>query len=133
MNFLPPESTFRRSARSLIQITPHIRNIVAVEPVDFRKGLDGLAANLRQRLKSDPFSGAVFVFVNKSRYALRLLIYDGISWIPSMPVLAASFRLLDPLQNPKRIGGRWMTAEMPNFPNLLSFLLIGILSHQDIE
>jgi transposase len=61
----------------MIQITPHIRIIVAVEPVDFRKGIDGLAAIVRQRLESDPFSGAMFVFVNKSRQALRLLIYDG--------------------------------------------------------
>jgi transposase len=61
----------------MIQITPHIRIIVAVEPVDFRKGIDGLGAIVRQRLESDPFSGAMFVFVNKSRQALRLLIYDG--------------------------------------------------------
>jgi len=61
----------------MIQITPHMRIIVAVEPVDFRKGIDGLAAIARQRLESDPFSGAMFVFVNKSRQALRLLMYDG--------------------------------------------------------
>jgi len=61
----------------MIQITPHMRIIVAVEPVDFRKGIDGLAAVCRQQLASDPFSGAVFVFTNKSRQALRLLLYDG--------------------------------------------------------
>jgi transposase len=60
----------------MIQITPHIRIIVAVEPVDFRKGIDGLAAIVRQRLESDPFSGAMFVFVNKSRQAVRVLVYD---------------------------------------------------------
>lgn len=61
----------------MIQITPHIRIIVAVEPVDFRKGIDGLAAIVRQWLESDPFSGAMFVFVNKSRQAMRILVYDG--------------------------------------------------------
>jgi hypothetical protein len=61
----------------MIQVTPHMRILVAVDPVDFRKGIDGLAAVCRQRLQSDPFSGAVFVFVNKSRQALRLLVYDG--------------------------------------------------------
>lgn len=54
-----------------------MRIVVAVEPVDFRKGIDGLAAVCRKKLESDPFSGAAFVFVNKSRQALRLLIYDG--------------------------------------------------------
>jgi hypothetical protein len=61
----------------MIQVTPHMRIMVAVEPVDFRKGIDGLCAVCRQRLKSEPFSGVVFVFINKSRTALRILVYDG--------------------------------------------------------
>jgi len=61
----------------MIQITAHMPILAAVEPVDFRKGIDGLAAVCRQQLASDPFSGTVFVFVNKSKTALRLLIYDG--------------------------------------------------------
>ena len=39
----------------MIQITPHMRILVAVEPVDFRKGIDGLAALCRQALSGDPF------------------------------------------------------------------------------
>ena len=61
----------------MIQVTPHMRIVVAVAPVDFRKGIDSLAAVCRQKLESDPFCGAVFVFTNKSRQALRLLFYDG--------------------------------------------------------
>jgi transposase len=61
----------------MIQITAHMRIMVAVEPVDFRKGIDSLAALCRQRLQSDPFSGTLFVFVNKSRQALRVMTYDG--------------------------------------------------------
>jgi transposase len=49
----------------MIQITPHMRILAAVEPVDFRKGIDGLAALCRQQLHADPFSGALFVFLNK--------------------------------------------------------------------
>jgi transposase len=48
-----------------------------LEPVDFRKGIDGLAALCQQKLEADPFSGALFVFLNKSRQALRVLVYDG--------------------------------------------------------
>ena len=36
----------------MIQITPQMRILVAVEPVDFRKGIDGLAALCRQVLAS---------------------------------------------------------------------------------
>jgi transposase len=39
-----------------------LRIFVATRPVDFRKGMDGLAAVVQQQLRLDPFCGAVFVF-----------------------------------------------------------------------
>lgn len=61
----------------MIQITPHMRILVAVEPADFRRGIDGLARMCREALKADPFSGAVFVFRNRRGSSLKLLVYDG--------------------------------------------------------
>ena len=61
----------------MIQITPQMRILVAVEPVDFRKGIDGLARVCRQVLQSDPFCGALFVFRNRRGKAIRILAYDG--------------------------------------------------------
>jgi transposase len=61
----------------MIQITPHMRILVAVEPADFRCGIDGLVALCRQRLKADPFNGGLFVFANRRRSAIRVLAYDG--------------------------------------------------------
>lgn len=61
----------------MIQITPHMRVLVAVEPVDFRRGIDGLAALCRAVLKLDPMSGAVFLFRGRSRRAIRCLVYDS--------------------------------------------------------
>lgn len=61
----------------MIQITPHMRVLVAVEPADFRCGIDGLAATCRRSLGEDPFSGTVFVFRNRRRTAIKILIYDG--------------------------------------------------------
>jgi len=61
----------------MIQVTPQMRIRVAVEPADFRKGIDGLASLCRIALGSDPFSGCVFVFCNKSRKAIKILVYDG--------------------------------------------------------
>ncbi len=46
----------------MIQLTPHMRIMVAASPVDFRRCIDRLAAVYKQELKSDPFCGAVFVF-----------------------------------------------------------------------
>ena len=61
----------------MIQITPQMRILVAVQPVDFRKGIDGLAALCRQVLASDPLAGTLFVFCSRRRHALKCLIYDG--------------------------------------------------------
>lgn len=61
----------------MITITPHMRILLAIKPADFRKGIDGLARLCRNHLKSDPFSGAVFVFRNKRATALKILVYDG--------------------------------------------------------
>ena len=61
----------------MIQITPHMRILVAVEPIDFRAGIDGLAAACRKRLQADPFSGCLFVFSNRTRTAIKVLVYDG--------------------------------------------------------
>jgi len=61
----------------MIQLTPQMRILVAVEPVDFRKGIDGLCRLCRQSLSSDPFSGAVFVFRSRRGTAIKILVYDG--------------------------------------------------------
>jgi len=61
----------------MIQITPQMRIMVAIEPLDFRNGIDGLSRVCREVLKSDPFSGCLFVFRNKSGTAIKVLVYDG--------------------------------------------------------
>ena len=61
----------------MFQVTPQMRILVAVEPVDGRKGIDSLAQLCRARLAEDPFSGCVFLFRNKSATTLSLLAYDG--------------------------------------------------------
>jgi transposase len=61
----------------MIQITPQMHVVAAVEPVDFRRGIDGLARLCKDVLRHDPFSGWVFVFRNRSATALKVLVYDG--------------------------------------------------------
>ena len=61
----------------MLQVTAQTRIFLAVQPVDFRKGIDGLAAVCQQRLHHDPFSGAVFVFRNRRGDALKILAFDG--------------------------------------------------------
>ncbi len=61
----------------MIQITPQMRILVAVEPADFRKGIDGLARLCKEQLARDPFCGWVFVFRNRRATAVKVLVYDG--------------------------------------------------------
>ncbi|MBM4318901.1 MAG: IS66 family insertion sequence element accessory protein TnpB [Deltaproteobacteria bacterium] len=61
----------------MIQITPQMRVLVAVKPVDFRRGIDGMAQQCRVVLRSDPFSGTVFVFCNRRKTSIKILVYDG--------------------------------------------------------
>lgn len=61
----------------MIQITPQMRVLVAVEPADFRCGIDGLARRCRAVLQLDPMTGTVFLFRNRARKAIKLLVYDG--------------------------------------------------------
>jgi len=61
----------------MIQITPQMRVLVAIEPADFRRGIDGLARMCQEVLSSDPFSGTVFVFRNRRKTAVKALVYDG--------------------------------------------------------
>lgn len=76
----------------MIQVTPHMRILVAVEPVDFRAGIDGLAAVCRKRLQADPFSGAMFIFGNRRRTAIRILVYDGQGfWLCSKRLSSGKF------------------------------------------
>jgi len=61
----------------VIQISPQTRILVAVESVDFRNGIDGLARVCKQHLQADPFSGGLFVFRNRRRTAIKIISYDG--------------------------------------------------------
>jgi transposase len=77
----------------VIQLTPHLRILVAVEPTDFRQGIDGLCRICRQELGSDPMSGAVFVFRNRRAVSLKILVYDGQGfWLCQKRLSAGRFR-----------------------------------------
>lgn len=53
-----------------------VRVLVATKPVDFRKGMDGLAAYVEQQLQADPYNGIVYVFRSKRADKVKLLFWD---------------------------------------------------------
>jgi transposase len=77
----------------MIQITPQMRVLVAIEPADFRRGIDGLAQACRSTLGEDPFAGTVFVFRNRQRTAVKVLVYDGQGfWLCHKRLSSGKFR-----------------------------------------
>lgn len=50
---------------------------IANQPVDFRKGMDGLAAIVQNEFELDPFSGALFVFRSKRADRMKIVVWDG--------------------------------------------------------
>lgn len=61
----------------MLQITPQHRLMIAVDAVDFRKGLDSLIALSRLVFNQEPFDGYLFAFRNRRGTSIKLLIYDG--------------------------------------------------------
>jgi transposase len=57
--------------------TGAVRVMMATRPVDFRKGVDGLAALVRDTMGADPFSGTVYVFRAKRADRVKLIFWDG--------------------------------------------------------
>ena len=68
----------------MITVPPGVRILLAAQPVDFRKGMDGLAALVQQALRADPFQGDVFIFRARRADRVKLLVFDGtglgVSW-----------------------------------------------------
>lgn len=105
----------------MLSLNPQTSIFIAVKPVDFRLGIDGLAQRCRSILAQDPLSGCMFVFRNRKRNALKILAYDGqgfvlflkrwssgrLNWWPHTPacslkVPARELQVLLHNGNPKR-------------------------------
>ena len=77
----------------MIQITPQMRILVAVEAVDGRKGIDSLARLCQEKLQTDPFLGCLFVFRSRRGTAIRILVYDGQGfWLAQKRLSKGRFR-----------------------------------------
>lgn len=60
----------------MLSLPPSVRVYVASEPVDLRRGHDGLIALVRGTLKMNPFDGHLFVFFGRSRDRVKILAWD---------------------------------------------------------
>ena len=61
----------------MIGASPSVKVFAYTEPVDMRKGFDGLFGLVKTHLGRDPLSGDLFVFVSKNRKRAKVLLWDG--------------------------------------------------------
>lgn len=101
----------------MLSFSPTQRIYVAVEPVDMRKQFNGLWALAAEKLKEDPFGGALFVFTNKDRDRVKILCWDGTGvWVSAKRLEKGRFSWPE-------VGG---AAKVDMEPAALTMLLAGI-------
>ena len=57
--------------------SPQVRVFVAREPIDLRKGFDGLSGEVIEVIDEDPQSGQLFLFFNTRRNRMKALIREA--------------------------------------------------------
>lgn len=65
------------AAAAMLNFSSATRVFVALQPLDLRRGFNGLSAWVEQQLRQDPLSGHLFVFTNRTRNRLKVLYWDG--------------------------------------------------------
>ena len=59
----------------MILLSRAVRVYVAPEPTNLRRSFDGLSNEVRSVLRLDPLSGHVFVFLNRRKNLVKLLLW----------------------------------------------------------
>ncbi|MGV2184564.1 IS66 family insertion sequence element accessory protein TnpB [Rhizobium rhizogenes] len=101
----------------MIGLSPNgMKIMVATQPVDFRRGMNGLVALVVSALSADPYCGDMFVFRAKRLDRLRCIYWDGSGMILATKWLEAGKFIWPPIRD----GAMQMTREE------FSLLLAGI-------
>jgi transposase len=65
----------------VLTLPSSVRIYVAAEAVDLRLGFDGLAAATRRLTDQSPMNGHLFVFLNRRRNRIKLLVWDRTGYL----------------------------------------------------
>lgn len=104
-----------------VGLGPATKIYIGVEAVDMRKGFDGLYGLVRDRLGQDPLSGHLFLFTNRSRTRLKVLVWDGSGlWVCTKRLEQGRFRW------PAAEADREASSSVTMRPEELSMLVNGL-------
>ena len=77
----------------MLQITPKHKIFLSVDHIDFRNGIDGIVSLCRKQLQQDPYSGHCFIFRNRTKKSIKILVYDGQGfWLSQKRLSTGSFK-----------------------------------------
>ena len=77
----------------MLGLGPATRIYLGADPVDMRKGFEGLYGLVRDVLGQDPLSGHLFLFTNRSRSRIKALFWDGSGlWVCAKRLEKGRFR-----------------------------------------
>jgi transposase len=98
----------------MIGIPPGVRILIAMQPVDFRRGADSLAALAKEVLQQDPFSGTVLVFRAKRADRVKVVAWDGSGLVnPCSPNLCEAGRIEGCRQCRRAVGAGALDGDVP--------------------
>ena len=81
----------------MIALNRRTKIFVCKEATDMRSSYDSLFARVKAVLQKDPFSGHLFLFINRSRTSCKCLYYDGTGLvIISKRLEAGTFSQINP-------------------------------------
>lgn len=60
----------------MLSLGPRVQIVLAVEPIDLRRGHDGLVTLVRERWRADPYDGTLFVFYGRRMDRVKVLFFS---------------------------------------------------------
>jgi len=61
----------------VLSFGPRVQIVLAVEPIDLRRGHDGLVTFVRERWRADPYNGTLFVFYGRRMDRVKILFFSA--------------------------------------------------------
>ena len=61
----------------MLSLGPGVEIVLATEPVDLRRGHDGLVTLVRSKWRADPYSGTLFVFLGRRMDRVKILFFSA--------------------------------------------------------
>ena len=112
----------------MFALSPATQVYLAAGPTDLRQGFNGLAGAAKTVLASDPLTGHLFLFCNRSRTRLKLLFWDGSGlWLCTKRLEKGRFSWPEADSN----GGRRVRLPAAELALLLGGLELGQVERKD--